>query len=51
MNPTLEHAIIAAAVLGAAGYLLSRFAIKRRSGKGCDAGCGCGSPKKAAPRR
>jgi hypothetical protein len=41
MNPVIEHAIVAAAVLGAFGYLLGRFIWQRRAGKGCANDCGC----------
>jgi hypothetical protein len=41
MNPTLDHAIVAAIVMGAFGYFLARFVRRRRAGKACASDCGC----------
>jgi hypothetical protein len=52
MNPTLDHLVVAAIVLGAALFFAMRFV--RRQGKNCGGGC-CGSSKinrrEAVPRR
>jgi ferrous iron transport protein B len=41
MNPSLDHAIVAAIVVGALGYFLARFVRRRRAGKACASDCGC----------
>lgn len=51
MSPLVEQAVVAAILMGAAGYLLSRFIRRRRAGKGCGNDCGCGATKKSPLER
>ena len=51
MNPFIEHAMVATIIMGAFGYLLSRFVRKRRAGKGCGSDCGCGTSTKSRPAK
>ena len=51
MNPLVEHALVTVIIMGAIGYLLSRFIHKRRAGKGCGSGCGCGTAAKQPPSK
>lgn len=44
MNPLVDHIAVAVIVLGALVFFARRF-IFRRSGKSCDAGCGCSASK------
>ena len=51
MNPVIEHALVAGAIVASLGYLLSRFLRQHRGGKGCGSDCGCGPAKKNPPLR
>ena len=51
MNSLVEHAIVAAIIMGAFGYLLTRFLHKRRVGKGCGSDCACGADTKRGPAK
>ena len=42
MNLTLDHALVALAILGALAFLARRFFGKK---KGCSSGCGCEAAK------
>ena len=44
MNPTLDQVLVAALILGALGFFLTRFLRKRSAGKACGGDC-CGTTK------
>ena len=44
MNLTLDHALVALAILGALAFLACGFV--RGKKKGCGSGCGCDAAKK-----
>ncbi len=44
MNPLLDHILTGAMIMGALAFLAKRIFL-RRSGKSCEAGCGCSAAK------
>ncbi len=48
MNPALDQLLVAALILGALGFFLTRFLRKRSSGKAC--GSDCGGTTKSTPK-
>lgn len=50
MSASLDHALVAAALLGAAGYLVFRFR-RKKAGKECGGGCCTTTAAKPVPRK